>query len=308
MIDICKSIYSTIVAYVAFFIASISLTFRLFIPLIVGLYYGMSGTIDAVNPQWSISLYYHSSRMRRFFNTFIHWNLFVFVCNAVIYFIPQRNAWLDGMISLFWLLPIWIVSDYNNRCTQGEMMSILCKQKSNMKTLSNTVSPSKASESSKPTSRVKIPESQITSKITDVIYEGVFFMSMHILLSISRGFWSLIFYIFGYSLLCAYSLMSFRLNYGGVSLKNKIKLFEKYWVYFFFYGLPYALMHIILPASLSYPCFHLVASLTLPNTINALPRKNLQWTLPFKIFYLPELLVNRITIVALYITRKIKEK
>ena len=193
---------------------------------------------------------------------------------------------------LCWLLPIWIVSDYNNRSVQTEMMSILCQQKM----LQQKKSEGECNEK---------PQSNITNKITDTVYEGIFFMSMHIILFISRGFWSLIFYIFGFSLLCAYSLMSFRLNYNNVTLNKKIKLFEKYWIYFLFYGIPYTLIYVLIPASLSFPCFHLMSSLTLPKTINALPKKNLQ--MPLKIFYIPELLVNRITIIALYIKEKINE-
>ena len=261
----------------------IFLLYHLLLPLFSALWFGMS---DAINPQYPIELYYKSRTMRRYFNTFIHWNLFVFVCNALIFFAPSVSGkWFAMIMFLCWFLPVWVISDYINRSVQSEMMLLLCKQKANQ-TEKFIVE------------RKNDTKPNIANKITDSVYEGVFFTSMHILLFISQNFWSLIFYILGFSLLCSYSLMSYRLNYNNIPLNKKIKLFEKYWLYFLFYGMPYTLIYIILPASLSYPCFHLVSSLTLPNTINALPKKNLQ---PLKIFYLPELLVNRITIIALYI-------
>jgi len=263
-----------------------SFIIKLIIPIVIGIWYGIIGAFDAINPQYPISLYYHSTRMKKIFNTFIYWNLFILSCNTIIYVIPQNYVWFSRIIYLCWFMPIWIISDYMNRITQIEMMNTLLKQKQ------------KSNSKKKSTSS----ELTITNRITDIIYEGAFFMSMHVILSLSQSFWSIIIYLTGYSLMCSYTLMSFRLNYEHISLKKKIKLFEKYWIYFLFYGLPYALLYINLPAPISYPCFHLLSSLTLPNTINSLPKNNAKWAFPFEIFYIPQLLVNRIAIIILYIT------
>ena len=265
-----------------------SFIIKLIIPIIVGVWYGISGAFDSINPQYPISLYYHSTRIKKIYNTFIFWNLFILTCNAIIYIMPQNDAWFSRIIYLGWFMPIWIVSDYINRITQIEMMKILLKQKSDSR---NKDSRNKSN-------------STVTNKITDIIYEGAFFISMHIILSLSQSFWSIFIYLIGYSLMCSYSFMSFRLNYEQIPLKKKIKLFEKYWIYFLFYGLPYAFVYISLPAPLSYPCFHLLSSLTLPNIINLLPKNNSKWAFPFEIFYIPQLLVNRIAIIILYITAK----
>jgi hypothetical protein len=262
-----------------------SFVIKLIVPIVVSTWYGIIGSIDAINPQYPISLYYHSTRIKKNFNTFIYWNLFVLICNTLIYIVPQNNVWFSRIIYAFWFMPIWILSDYINKIAQIDMMHILLKQKRNLKKKKGSYG-----------------ESTITNKVTDIIYEGVFFMSMHIILSISKGFWSKIIYLTGYSLICSYSLMSFRLNYEHIPLKKKIKLFEKYWIYFLFYGLPYALLYISFPAPISYPFFHLLSSLTLPNTINSAPKNNSKWVFPFEIFYIPQLLANRIAIIILYLT------
>ena len=180
---------------------------------------------------------------------------------------------------------MWIFSDYANRSLQAELMEKLYASKYEKK--SELVS-------SKSVSNKNITEVNRSKQITDILYETMFFSCIHVLLFLSNSYWSKTLYLIGYSLVCSYSLLSHRLIYTQYSLQDRMKLFEKYWVYFIFYGLPYGLVYILLPTPISYPCFYILVGWTLPNTLHVLPKKGL--ILPFKIFYIPEYLVNCVSI------------
>ena len=248
--------------------------------VIDSLWNGFLGTYDAIKPWYTLSLYYRSSTMKKLFNPLIYWNSFMLLCNGLIYYIVKNNA-LYGFVWFFWLLPMWIVSDTVNRWYQDEIMKTLCKLKSSKQGSENDVTPKK--------------QRTLSNKITDIVYENLFFACMHILILLSHSMWSMTLYCVGYSLMCSYSLMSYRFNYNGFTFSQKLKMFEKYWVYFLFFGLPFTFTYILLPNPLSYPCYYILASIALPNTVNIVPRKSVKWMLPFRIFYIPEFLVHQVS-------------
>lgn len=255
----------------------------------------IGGFVDAVNPRYPLSLYYHSKNMRRIFNSIIMINTLLLVSNYVLYSIGKYLSFLNYFNWIVWFIPMWIFSDYANRSLQSELMDLMYKSKYEKK--SELV----RSES---VSSKNVTESNRSKQITDILYETLFFACIHVLLFLSNSFWSKTLYLMGYSLVCSYSLLSYRLIYTQNSLQNRMKLFEKYWIYFIFYGLPYGLIYVLLPTPVSYPCFYMLVGLTLPNTMHVLPKQG--FILPFKIFYIPEYLVNYVGILLPKVLQKKK--
>lgn len=261
----------------------VNASFSFVISLVTLIWNGVSGFFDALNPLYPLSLYYHSKNMKRILNSVMLANVAILISNYVLYSIGEYVYILSYLNWIVWFVPMWIFSDYVNRSLQTEMMDKLCADKYAKK------------ENSKPSINT-------SKQITDVLYETIFFACIHLLLFISNSYWSKTLYLIGYSLVCSYSLMSYRLIYTQYSLQDRMKLFEKYWVYFIFYGLPYGLVYVLLPTPISYPVFYILVSWTLPNTLRVLPKKGL--ILPFKIFYIPEYLVNCLSLMIPKILQK----
>jgi hypothetical protein len=259
---------------------------------------GFLGAYDAIKPWYTLSLYYRSTTMKKLINPLIYWNCFVLMSNMLIYYIVN-NSTLYALVWILWVGPIWIVSDTVNRYYQDEIMRTLCQSKSSKKK-SNIVNDASTSSPSVPPSPITVntPKKQertLANKITDIVYENLFFLCMHVLITLSNSMWSKTLYCIGYSLTCSYSLMSYRLNYNSLTFSQKLKMFEKYWVYFLFFGLPFTMLYVFLPSPLSYPCYYILAGIALPNTVNVVPRKSIKWMLPFRIFYIPEFLVHQVS-------------
>ena len=66
-----------------------------------------------------------------------------------------------------------------------------------------------------------------------------------------------------------------------------------------FYGMPFAVIYVFLPMPISYPCYYMLTTICLPNTLHIYPRESLMWILPFKIFYIPEFMVNQVSSLAI---------
>lgn len=249
---------------------------------------GVVGFFDALNPCYSFSLYYHSTTVKRILNSVVFINGSLLLFNFVLHTIGNQVPHMSTLNWIGWFFPMWMFSDYVNRVLQNEMMEKLCMDK--------------YSKKEKEMKEKKVCRSR---QITDVLYETVFFACIHFLLFISNSYWSKTLYLIGYSLVASYSMLAYRLTYTQFSLQQKFKLFEKYWVYFIFYGLPYGMVYILLPPPISFPCFYILMAWTLPNTLNVLPRKG--FILPFKIFYVPEYLVNSISMALPKIMNKKKD-
>ena len=95
---------------------------------------GCLGVWDATNPTYPISLTYHTGTIRNLFLSVFTWNSFILVGNAFLYsrvVTYTDSPYIYALVWMSWFFPMWLLSEYNNRIYQSEMMDLLCKNKYN---------------------------------------------------------------------------------------------------------------------------------------------------------------------------------
>jgi hypothetical protein len=236
---------------------------------------GLYGILDALGVRYPASLFYHSKRIREIYVKCLSWNAFVLLVNLIIWWYSASfRFYHTAFVWCAWILPMWGLSEFVNKRERDKLMHTLCQNKYK-----------KESQQENDWKRV----------IADFVYEFAIISIMCGVLSVAN-FLSSSLYIIGYSWIYSYNLMSYRMIYKNMRFHERLEFFETYWLYFLFFGLPFSVIYVAFPLELSYPLFYSAMLVFAPNTLHVYPRKPLSWFLPFKIFFVPEYLVNQLSL------------